>query len=63
MGPLKQQMAPQTYREDTHRRASRWAFLGRSSVPPRLNEDSPAVTVVPPPTAKKHDGTYEILNK
>jgi hypothetical protein len=45
------------YREDTRRKALKWAFLGGGSVPLGLDEDDPAVTAV---AADEHDGTCEI---
>jgi hypothetical protein len=40
----KGQAAPHTYWEDTPTRVPKWTFLGRGSVPPKLDED--ALTVV-----------------
>jgi hypothetical protein len=59
----KQQETPHTYREDTHRKAPRWAFLGLGSIPPELDENDPAIMAVAPLVVDTHDGTCEILGR
>jgi hypothetical protein len=49
--------APQTYREDTHRRAPKHAFLGGGSAPLGLEEDNPTIAAM---AVVELDGTCEI---
>jgi hypothetical protein len=56
-------VTPHAYQEDTRRKALRWAFLGRGSVPPDLDEDDPTIMIVALPMANMNDGTCEILGK
>jgi hypothetical protein len=59
----KHQATPHAYREDTRRKALRWAFLGRGSAPPELYKDNPAVTTLAPLATDMHDETCEISGK
>jgi hypothetical protein len=52
-----------TYREDTRRNDSKWAFLGRGSVPPELDEEDPAVVVMATTVVNKPDETCRILSR
>jgi hypothetical protein len=56
-------MTPYTYHEDPCRKALKWAFLGGGSVPPRLDEEDPAVTVMAIMAVDEHDGTCEIPSR
>jgi hypothetical protein len=51
-----------TYREDTRRKAPKWAFLGGACESPALDEGNPTVMAVATMVAGKLDGTCEVLN-
>jgi hypothetical protein len=61
--PHKQLVTLHTYREDTHRKAPKWAFLGGCSIPLRSDEDDPAVTAMATAAADEHGGTCKILSR
>jgi hypothetical protein len=56
----KQHVTPHTYGEETRRKATKWAFLGKRSIPPGLDEDDPSVTAVAIAAADDLGGTCEI---
>jgi hypothetical protein len=59
----KQHATPHTYGEETRRKATKRAFLGKRSIPPGLDEDDPSVTVVETAAADELGGTCEILGR
>jgi hypothetical protein len=55
-------MTPHAEKEDTRKKAPRWFFLGKGSVPPKIDKDSPTVMAMATLAVDTHDRTYKILS-